>query len=615
MSAPATFAPPLSPEDMAVLRYRQLGPLSYLQGNPSVSPGSASLGQGFQPDDSPDSGAWLYGGPPDPAAFKPQISASGASGSGITHQPEAPPPGDSSSGAAKTLGDRMPPPPLPSPMEGSESESSPSPVPQGPPSLPQTGGPPSGASVQAPQGAPGASPSPTLDPPSEVKRIQAEQQKNDLSKPVLHTHWAQRLALAVLSATKLAPYANQIVHPKYTDQMEAYENTAHHLTQELGNAEKAENIAGLNEQRHQHAQYYSDEAETHRLKIEADHDAKMRMENLRQTSELQKQDDLQLKGRDAHPLKPGELPPEGWDLINSVVDPSVRYAASPRVVRLPSELVPHAPGRVAGQPVSAEEFKRIQEAQQKWYAQQTKPEAAHQPNPEQQFIAEFQVKNPKASVAEAQRAYALNQHVPPEQPPLRALMFGPDGRAIEVRPGMTVPQGAQTASGVNQASTPTAATRTRGEQGTIITQAGDNLIQHIQNNRDVLGNLGSYWDQFVNDKPIADPRASFMMSQLASFAALQPALHGFRSHDALKEFAKIIGGIPKNPDALISAIQGIQETAGIVSNVGRGQGKSSGPSPAASPSVAPIVQHSPSTGAYRYSLDGGKSWLPGQPPK
>ncbi len=29
----------------------------------------------------------------------------------------------------------------------------------------------------------------------------------------------------------------------------------------------------------------------------------------------------------------------------------------------------------------------------------------------------------------------------------------------------------------------------------------------------------------------------------------------------------------------------------------------------------PIVQHSPSTGAYRYSTDGGKTWLPGQPPK
>lgn len=33
------------------------------------------------------------------------------------------------------------------------------------------------------------------------------------------------------------------------------------------------------------------------------------------------------------------------------------------------------------------------------------------------------------------------------------------------------------------------------------------------------------------------------------------------------------------------------------------------------PPQKPIVQHSPSTGQYRYSLDGGKTWLPGQPPK
>ncbi len=31
--------------------------------------------------------------------------------------------------------------------------------------------------------------------------------------------------------------------------------------------------------------------------------------------------------------------------------------------------------------------------------------------------------------------------------------------------------------------------------------------------------------------------------------------------------------------------------------------------------TAPIVQQSPSTKAYRYSLDGGKTWQPGQPPK
>lgn len=39
-----------------------------------------------------------------------------------------------------------------------------------------------------------------------------------------------------------------------------------------------------------------------------------------------------------------------------------------------------------------------------------------------------------------------------------------------------------------------------------------------------------------------------------------------------------------------------------------------GPPPAASGKSAVMVQRSKSTGAYRHSLDGGKTWLPGQPP-
>ncbi len=171
-------------------------------------------------------------------------------------------------------------------------------------------------------------------------------------------------------------------------------------------------------------------------------------------------------------------------------------------------------------------------------------------------------------------------------------MVGPDGRALLVRPGTVVPQGAQTTSGVNQSNTVTSPTRRAGEQGTIISEAGDNLIHHIEQNKDLLGNLGSYWKQFTNQTPIADPTAAFLMAQLASFAALQPALHGFRSHQALREFENIIGGIPKNPDALIAAIKGIQETAGIVTKVGkgggRGGGQQGGPAPGATMKVKRI---------------------------
>src|SRR5439155_20552336 len=77
-------------------------------------------------------------------------------------------------------------------------------------------------------------------------------------------------------------------------------------------------------------------------------------------------------------------------------------------------------------------------------------------------------------------------------------------------------------------------------------------------------NVGSYWTQFTNGTPISDPTTAGLMAQLASFAALQPTLHGFRSEAALKGVEKIIGGGPKNPDALEAAIRAIQGTAAII---------------------------------------------------
>lgn len=119
------------------------------------------------------------------------------------------------------------------------------------------------------------------------------------------------------------------------------------------------------------------------------------------------------------------------------------------------------------------------------------------------------------------------------------------------------PEGLKTA-GITK---PPAVAQGKASQGRAIVEAAGNLQKEIDKNRDLMGNLGSYWKQYANGTPIADPRAAKLMAEFASFAALQPALHGFRSHDALREFGKMIGGIPNNPDAAKAAIQGIVEGA------------------------------------------------------
>jgi hypothetical protein len=199
-------------------------------------------------------------------------------------------------------------------------------------------------------------------------------------------------------------------------------------------------------------------------------------------------------------------------------------------------------------------------------------------SPEQQFIDEYRGKNKGASIADAERAFKAIQ--PPEKANEgtwslqqtsggKTVLFNTKTGATKDAPADIVKEG------------DTSAMRTREAQGGIIKQAGDQLIASIEKHRDKIGNVGSYWNQFKNGSPIADKDTAGLMAQIASFAALQPSLHGFRGQQALAEFEKVIGGVPKNADALEAAIKAIQGTAGVVQGGGR----------AAAPAGANVIEY------------------------
>jgi hypothetical protein len=156
------------------------------------------------------------------------------------------------------------------------------------------------------------------------------------------------------------------------------------------------------------------------------------------------------------------------------------------------------------------------------------------------------------------------------QKPPQTQMIGPDGKSFLVTPGTQVPAGSRTVTGESQMNMPTTATRRAGEQGGIIQTAGQHLIDVLDQNRNSVGDMESYWKKFKNGTPAADPTTSYINGLLQSYIALQPALHGFRSTQAMDHFEKAIGGVPKNVDALIAAIKATNETGGIVNAVGRG---------------------------------------------
>lgn len=104
----------------------------------------------------------------------------------------------------------------------------------------------------------------------------------------------------------------------------------------------------------------------------------------------------------------------------------------------------------------------------------------------------------------------------------------------------------------------------QGQQGSRMSaaaagqRAADDLIKEIKAHKDELGSLTTWVEKYGLDTPIADPDLAGIQASVASYAALQPVIHGFRGTNALDTFEKIIGGLQKDPDATIASIQGMQ---------------------------------------------------------
>jgi len=185
--------------------------------------------------------------------------------------------------------------------------------------------------------------------------------------------------------------------------------------------------------------------------------------------------------------------------------------------------------------------------------------------------------------------------IPNFEPPPNYAEVAPQLRAVTVMGPGAVPtvenmarfnaQGGQAESGGGQYGASAA-------QGGAIQRSATNLKAEIEDRRDKIGNVGAIIKSAFLGTPLADPEQAFIATRLASFAALNPRLHGFRGQQALDEFIKIIGGIPKNVDALLRSIDAISETAGEVSyNPFTGGAGGAGGQTGAPPQGAKVIKY------------------------
>lgn len=213
-----------------------------------LNPAAGPMRRGFTPFSSPTNP--LTRSPYEDEQFMPDVAAGGSAGLGTTQQPAA---DLQTSGPGKAAGQvlsaqadtgatgKMPPPgttssaPAPAPTQGSMP----------PPSMSARSAPPpvSGATPNAPPVTPPVSPTSTPASPSAALNPAIQRDIAALNQPMPQKKGGamgvvQRLGMALLSATKLASMAQQIVYPEYSAQMAARERAGNEL-KELGGAQEA----------------------------------------------------------------------------------------------------------------------------------------------------------------------------------------------------------------------------------------------------------------------------------------------------------------------------------------------------------------------------------------
>ena len=158
---------------------------------------------------------------------------------------------------------------------------------------------------------------------------------------------------------------------------------------------------------------------------------------------------------------------------------------------------------------------------------------------------------------------------------------------------------------------PTGTQRSKGNMAESADQQINDMKSIVAKRADVFGPAAGRVTDFNVWLGSQDPDAQRFRAARTIAGDHLAGTFGGRSEAALSALDAAIGHFKDNPAAITAGLNQLQEAnqlflkAGKVKTVGSnaeqgGGGKS-------------IVQHSPSTGQYRYSTDGGKTWQAGQP--
>jgi hypothetical protein len=208
-----------------------------------------------------------------------------------------------------------------------------------------------------------------------------------------------------------------------------------------------------------------------------------------------------------------------------------------------------------------------------------KEPTAKTPNDFEQFYSDWLKDNNFPDTSHnrlmARQAYAKAGQLPQHEP--RQLAVGPDGKVIELTPGMTVPQGTKTVAGDLSVGKPTADEQRRADLAENLNENLGTLEDIVNRRPDLFGPIAGRVTGLKAAMGSNDPDIGTLETIKHQIGMAQISAHGMRSAQGIDGASQsILNSFKNGPDAMKASIEAARKSVKtFAEDVDKAKGKGS----------------------------------------
>ena len=192
-----------------------------------------------------------------------------------------------------------------------------------------------------------------------------------------------------------------------------------------------------------------------------------------------------------------------------------------------------------------------------------KPQKPEKENDFEKFYADWLKDNSFPDTAHnrllARSQFAVAGQTP--QRPQQQLAVGPDGKVLEVKPGMTLPQGAKTLSGDLAGAKPNAEELKRAEMAENVNENLDKLEEIVKRRPDLFGPVAGRMTEARMWAGSNDPDVGVLKTIHDNLGMAAQSAHSMRSAQHVETSANsVLNGFKNGPDAVLASAKALRDS-------------------------------------------------------